>query len=91
LLTYDQVAFIVRQQQQCVVELVDLGANYLEEYMMHAIAFRLTGLELVLVGRNLDKLAVVATKIRAKHPKVLEVCDFAGKICIIGLMETPHM
>jgi hypothetical protein len=76
-----------------VVELVDLGADYLEEYMMHTIAFRLTavGLELVLVGCNLDKLVVVATKIRAKHPKVLEVCDFAGKICIIGLMETPHM
>jgi hypothetical protein len=76
-----------------VVELVDLGADYLEEYMMHAIAFRLAaaGLELILVGCNLDKLAVVATKIRVKHPKVLEVCDFAGKICIIGPMETPHM
>jgi hypothetical protein len=74
-----------------LVDLVDLGANYLEEYMMHAIAFRLTGLELIPVGRNLDKLAVVATKIKAKHPKVLEVCDFTGKICIIGLMEIPHM
>jgi hypothetical protein len=76
-----------------MVELVNLGADYLEEYMMHVIAFCLaaTGLELVLVGRYLDKIVVVATKIRAKHPKVLEVCDFAGKICIIGPMETPHM
>jgi 17beta-estradiol 17-dehydrogenase / very-long-chain 3-oxoacyl-CoA reductase len=50
-----------------------------------AVAFRLaaSGLGLVLVGRNQEKLAAVAAEIKARHPKVPEVrtfvLDFAGE------------
>jgi 17beta-estradiol 17-dehydrogenase / very-long-chain 3-oxoacyl-CoA reductase len=56
-----------------------------------AVAFRLaaSGLGLVLVGRNQEKLAAVAAEIKARHPKVPEVrtfvLDFAGEGLAAGV------
>uniref|UniRef100_A0A453P0C9 Uncharacterized protein n=1 Tax=Aegilops tauschii subsp. strangulata TaxID=200361 RepID=A0A453P0C9_AEGTS len=55
-----------------------------------AIAFRLaaSGLGLVLVGRNPDKLAAVSEEIRAKHPKTevrTFVLDFASEGLAAGV------
>jgi len=52
-----------------------------------AIAFRLAaaGLGLILVGRNSEKLAAVAAKIKAKHPKVPEVRTFVLDFATEGL------
>ncbi|KAM3404593.1 hypothetical protein ACQJBY_007596 [Aegilops geniculata] len=53
-----------------------------------AIAFRLaaSGLGIVLVGRNPDKLAVVSEEIRAKHPKT-EVRTFVLDFAAEGLAD----